>query len=133
MSYVEITAKLKDAANGLYMPSESEHPFEPFVWSDVKETLTPEKMLELTGHPQNSPVETVNLPDLFKNLAYEQEWHDDKQKENVGKYKNLLETIENNLRNVQVYRIGKRAIDVYIVGKTEEGSLAGVATKVVET
>ncbi len=129
----EITAKLKDASNGLFMPSESEYPFEPFIWSGFKEPLTPEKILELTNHPQNSPVEIVDLPYLFRNLAQEQEWHDDQQKENVGKYRKLLEALESNLSDIQVYRVGKRSIDVYVVGKAGSGDLAGVATKVVET
>jgi hypothetical protein len=129
----EITAKLKDASSGLVMPSESDYPFEPFLWSGTKESLTPEKILELTNHPQNSPVETVDLPYLFRNLAQEQEWHDEQQKENVGKYCKLLEVLESNLSDIQVFRVGEINIDVYVVGKIESGDLAGLATKVVET
>ena len=129
----EITAKLKDASSGLVMPSESDYPFEPFLWSDAKESLTPEKILELTNHPQNSPVETVDLPYLFRNLAQEQEWHDEQQKENVGKYRKLLEVLESNLSDIQVFRVGQINIDIYVVGKIESGDLAGLATKVVET
>ncbi|MBP5972847.1 nuclease A inhibitor family protein [Brasilonema sp. CT11] len=126
----EITAKLKDASNGLLMPSESEYPFEPLVWSGTE--LTPKKILELTGHPTDSPVETVALGDLFANLAYEQEWHDNQQKVDVSKFKKFLETLEGNLTDIQVFRIGRIKIDIYIVGKTEAG-LVGVKTKVVET
>jgi hypothetical protein len=129
----EITAKLKDASSGLVMPSESDYPFEPFLWSGTKEPLTPEKILELTNHPQNSPVETIDLPYLFRNLAQEQEWHDEQQKENVGKYRKLLEVLESNLSDIQVFRVGEINIDVYVVGKIESGDLAGLATKVVET
>ncbi|MBD0264343.1 MAG: nuclease A inhibitor family protein [Tolypothrix sp. T3-bin4] len=129
----EITAKLKDASSGLVMPSESDYPFEPFLWSDTKESLTAEKILELTNHPENSPVETIDLPYLFRNLAQEQEWHDEQQKENVGKYRKLLEVLESNLSDIQVFRVGEINIDVYVVGKIESGDLAGLATKVVET
>lgn len=128
----EITAKLKDASSGLFMPSESDYPFEPFVWSGAQETSA-EKILELTNHPRNTPVETVDLSYLFRNLAQEQEWHDDQQKENVGKYRKLLEALESNLSDIQVYRVGKRSLDIYVVGKTGSGDLAGLATKVVET
>ncbi|MBW4597456.1 MAG: nuclease A inhibitor family protein [Brasilonema angustatum HA4187-MV1] len=126
----EITAKLKDASSELMMPSESEYPFESFVWSGTE--LTPKKILELTGHPTDLPVETIALTDLFTNLAYEQEWHDVQQKADVSKFKKLLETLESNLTDIQVFRIGRIKIDIYIVGKTSAG-LAGVKTKVVET
>ncbi|NMG06555.1 nuclease A inhibitor family protein [Brasilonema sp. UFV-L1] len=128
----QTAAKLKDACSGLFMPSESDYPFEPFVWSCTSE-LTPEKILELTGHPQNAPIQTVDMDHLFGKLAQEQEWHDDQQKENVSKYRHLVEVLQSNLSDIRVYRIGKRSIDVYVVGKTESGDLAGLTTKVVET
>jgi hypothetical protein len=129
----EITAKLKEASNGLLMPSESDFPFEPFLWSGVKEPLTPETILKLTNHPQNSKVETVDLSYLFRNLTQEKEWHDEQQKENVGKYRNLVEVLESNLSDIQVLRVGEINIDVYVVGKIQSGDLAGLATQVVET
>jgi hypothetical protein len=34
---------------------------------------------------------------------------------------------------LQVYRLGKIEIDVYVVGETPTGNLAGLSTKVIET
>ena len=45
----------------------------------------------------------------------------------------LVETLKSHLSDIQVYRLGERSIDVYIAGKTSEGDLAGLSTKVVET
>lgn len=129
----EITKKLKDASSDLLMPSESEYPFEPFVWPGVCDQLNPKKILELTGHPQDSPVEIANLSDVFSNFAQEKDWHDEEQKVNVPKYHNLVETLQANLSEIQVFRVGKKLIDVYVVGKTQSGDLAGLSTKVVET
>jgi hypothetical protein len=134
MSNTNLKEKLKNAANGLLMPSESDYPFEPFVWSgQAQEALSPEKLLQLTNHPINSPIETVDLDYLFRNVAEEKEWHDEVQKKDVPKFKSLLETLKSNLDDIKVYRIGTISIDVYIVGRTKEGDLAGVATKVIET
>ncbi|GAB1540859.1 nuclease A inhibitor family protein [Scytonema sp. NUACC21] len=129
----EVAAKLQQAASGLFMPSESEFPFSPVRWAAVFGNITPQHILEFTGHPQNASVEVVELDHLFRNLAFEQEWHDDQQKENVKKYKKLLDSIKSDLSDVKVYRVGRRSIDVYIVGKTPSGDLAGLTTKVVET
>ena len=95
------------------MPGESEYPFEPFVWSKVSDQLTPEKVLELTGHPQDALIKTVNMGYLFNNVAQEQEWHDAQEKANVGKYRKLVETLQANLSDIQVYCVGKRNFDVY--------------------
>ena len=126
-----IIETLLKATDGLLMPSESEYPFEAFRWLGENE-LTNQKLLELTSHPADSPVETVALDYLFRNVAYEKEWHDEVQKANVSKFQNLVSTLEKNLTDIKVYRVGTIDIDVYIVGKNE-GELAGLSTKVVET
>ncbi|MBR8835118.1 MAG: nuclease A inhibitor family protein [Stigonema ocellatum SAG 48.90 = DSM 106950] len=131
---MNIFETLADASGGLLMPSESDYPFEPFVWSgQAEEALTNEKLLQLTNHPVNSPVEVVDLDYLFGNVAQEQEWHDEAQKKDVPKFKFLVETLKANLSDLKVYRVGSIDIDVYIVGKTREGVLAGLASKMIET
>jgi hypothetical protein len=84
------------------------------------------------GHPDNSPVETVELDYLFQNVAQEKEWHDEVQKVNVSRFQNLVSTLDNNLSNIKVYRVGTINLDVYIVGRAGS-DLAGLSTKVVET
>lgn len=130
----EITEKLKQASDGLLMMSESEYPFEVFLWSNqALEPMTAQKLLQLTGHPPETSVQAVELDYLFRNCAQEKEWHNEIQKQNVQKYQSLIKTLKDGLTNIHVYRIGTRNIDVYIVGKTSSVDLAGISTKVVET
>ncbi|WGV23664.1 nuclease A inhibitor family protein [Halotia branconii] len=130
----EITEKLNQATNGLLMMSESEYPFAVFLRSNqAQEPLTNQKLLQLTGHPPETSIETVELNYFFRNHAQEKEWYDETQKQNVPKFQSLVKTLKNNLTDIQVYRIGITNIDVYIVGKTPSGDLAGISTKVVET
>jgi hypothetical protein len=121
---------LTQASQGLLMPSESDYPFEVFVWEDVE--LTPEKILELTNYPPATSIEQVELDYFFRNVAGEKDWHDKIQKENVAKFQNLVQVIKDNLAEIRVYRIGTIEVNVYIVGKTNDG-VAGLATKVIET
>jgi len=125
-----VTETLTQASQALLMPSESEYPFEVFVWEDVK--LTPQKILELTNYPPATLIEEVELDYFFRNVAGEKDWHDEIQKENVAKFQNLVQVIKDNLADIRVYRIGTIEVNVYIVGKTNDG-LAGLATKVIET
>jgi len=125
-----VTETLTQASQGLLMPSESEYPFEVFIWEATE--LTSEKILELTHYPPATSIEEVELDYFFRNVATEKDWHDKIQKENVVKFQNLVQVIKNNLAEIRVYRIGTIEVNVYIVGKTNDG-LAGLATKVIET
>ncbi|MBN3883905.1 MAG: nuclease A inhibitor family protein [Nostoc sp. JL34] len=129
----EITEKIKQASDGLLMISESEYPFEAFLWSNqAQESMTAQKLLQLTGHSLETSIEEVELDYIFRNCAVEKEWQNEIQKQNVQKYQSLIKILKDSLTDIQVYRIGTISIDVYIVGKTSSGDLAGISTKVVE-
>ncbi|MEH2247272.1 nuclease A inhibitor family protein [Nostoc sp.] len=127
----EIVEKLKEASTGLLMMSESDYPFEVVQWEGAA-PATQEKILQLTGS-QDLPVEVVDLDYLFRNCAFEQEWHNELQKKDVKKFQTLVQTLKDNLSDISVYRIGQINIDAYIIGQTKDGDLAGVVTKLVET
>ncbi|MEH1795706.1 MULTISPECIES: nuclease A inhibitor family protein [unclassified Nostoc] len=127
----EIGEKLKEASTGLLMMSESDYPFEVVQWEGAA-PATQEKILQLTGS-QDLPVEVVDLDYLFRNCAFEQEWHNELQKKDVKKFQTLVQTLKDNLSNISVYRVGQINIDAYIIGETKDGDLAGVVTKLVET
>ncbi|AFZ28326.1 Nuclease A inhibitor-like protein (plasmid) [Cylindrospermum stagnale PCC 7417] len=130
----EVVQKLEQASAGLLMMSESDYPFKVVSWKGtVQEALTPAKLLELTGHSQDAPVEIVDIDYFFRNCAVEKEWHNEQLKEQVKQFKILVDTIKSELSDISVYRVGTISIDVYIVGKTASNDLAGLATKVVET
>jgi hypothetical protein len=130
---MSIVKTLKEVSKGLLMTSESDYPFEVILWEGkAKEPLTVEKMLQVTNHSRDTSVEIVDLDYLFRNAAQEKEWHDEQQKATVKQFKLLLETLKNNLSDLQVYRVGTIEVDVYIVGKNES-NLVGLSTKLIET
>lgn len=134
MTNVEITEKLKEPSDGLLYMSESDYPFEVFYW-ESKELLplTGEKLLQQTSHPQDTPVEVVGVDDFFEVATTEQDWHGEEEKQTVKRFQTLVEMLKTNLTNLQVYRLGSIEIDVYIIGQTPEGHLAGLSTKAIET
>ena len=114
---------LKKASKGLRMPSESDAPFTPFVWEGGGD-LTPERVLQLAHQPKGTPVEEDTLYDLFRTIP----------SEDLPRFQALKKAIQEQLSGVKVYKVGDEAErDVYIVGKTKEGQLAGLKTSVVET
>ncbi|BAZ71239.1 nuclease inhibitor homolog (plasmid) [Fischerella sp. NIES-4106] len=132
MTDTQIVDQLKAAADGLLMMSESEYPLEAFLW-ETKAPATPEKVLQQTNHSPDTPVQVVKVDDFFRVATTPEDWHGDEEKAIVKKFQTLVETLKTNLNNLQVYRLGEVEIDVYVVGETPTGNLAGLSTKVVET
>jgi hypothetical protein len=112
------------------MMSESEYPFAVFTWESAPLNVT--TVLEKTGYSQETPVKIVEIDDFFKNSVSEEDWHEDEEKATVKKFQNLVNVLKNNLTGLQVYKIGSKEIDVYILGTTSDG-IAGISTKVIET
>lgn len=128
----EILEQLKQASDGLLMMSESECPLEAFLWSATP-PATPEKVIQQTNHPQDTPIKIVGVDDFFQVATTEEDWHEEEEKATVKRFKTLVQELKKNLTNLQVYRLGNKEIDVYVVGQTPAVNLAGISTKVVET
>ena len=114
--------------------SESEYPFEVFFWkNEGQQQINRELILKQTENSFNTPIEFVDLDSFFEIATTEQDWHGSVEKENVTRYQQLSKVLKECLTELQVVRLGTTTIDVYIVGKTPSGDLAGLSTKIVET
>ena len=115
---------LQRASRGLRMPSEEDAPFEAFLWEDDGGELTATRLRQLAGVPEGVGVEEDSLEGLWRTVPAE-----DKEK-----FERLRQAIQQQLSGVRVFRVGDEPQkDVYIVGQTPDGKLAGLKTSVVET
>ena len=114
---------LAKAAKGLMFPSESESPLEPFLWpGDVP--LSVARLLELAGAAAGTPVAEVSLATLFRTIP----------KDDRPSFDRLQAALSEQVSGLKVYKVGAEAEkQVYIVGRTSDGQLAGLKTTVVET
>jgi hypothetical protein len=125
---------LKQASDGLLFMSETEYPFEVFLWEGGEQKdITPEFVIQKIGLPLDTPVGVVAIDSFFEVAIAEQDWHSSEDKMTVRKYQNLVKMLKENLSDIKVMRFGSINIDVYIIGKTSNDHLAGLSTKVVET
>ena len=131
MSSAAISA-LKRAIKGLFYMSEKDAPFLPLTWAE-KTKPTKKKILEMGGHPPDSPVEQVKLEDFFAGPTSAQTWHGKQEKAAVKKYQALLASIQDNLTEVKVYKVGEARKTIYILGKTANGVWTGLETAALET
>jgi histidine triad (HIT) family protein len=115
---------LQKASKGLSMPSESDAPFEAFLWDKAGDKLAQDQVVKLAGAEKGTSVEEDTLDDLFQTVP----------SADKPKFQKLAAAIKQQLSGVKVYKVGEEAArDVYIVGKTQDGKWAGVKTSVVET
>jgi Nuclease A inhibitor-like protein len=124
---------LNHLSTGLMMPSESDFPFETFAWDIMDIDLSPEIVLHQLNLEESTPIETQNFNQFFEYVTEYQDWHSPEEKQIVRKFRELVEGLEQNLTDLEVYRIGESQIDAYVVGKTKLGNWAGIKTKLIET
>ncbi|MBC8044051.1 MAG: nuclease A inhibitor family protein [Rhizobacter sp.] len=132
----ELVETFAKASGGLLFMSESDYPFTAFLWPNAAaEPLTHERLITLSGLgiPPETPVEEQTLDYFFRNAATDKDWHTQEDKQTVEQYRDLVQTLNAELTDIKVYRVGSVEIAVYIVGKTAAGDLAGLSTTVIET
>ena len=129
-----VRQRLEQAAAGLTYTSESDY---PFTWyfhpAPVPSPLTIDGFRATLGIPATVRVETRDLDEFF---ARHIEWVDPYDATAVAlvpRYRALRDTIREVLRDPQVFRVGKIAIDCYIVGYDRAGNLVGLTTVAIET
>ena len=134
MDKAAVVKELEAAAKGLRFQSESDYPFEAFLWeSKADGEFTAPDLLALKQYAPDTPVKTVSLGRFFQAATKEEDWHNAEEQQTVKRFQELVATLKENLRDITVFKVGKTELDVYIVGKTKDDQLAGLSTKVVET
>lgn len=113
-------SELKKAAKGITYVSETDSPVRAFNWKDDGDSLTAEKVLELSKADPSSKVEEVTPDDFFST-------------QDEGEYASLRQAIGDHLGEVRAFRVGDVNVSYYVVGKTKQGEWAGVWAKAVET
>ena len=127
----EIIDRLKQATKDLLWSSESDYPFEIVSW-ELGIELTPTDLFS-NIYDTDLAVESITLTDLFEPVLTIEDWYEQSELDLVDRYTNLLDAINTNLVEVQVFRVGEVEIDIYIIGKTPTGDIVGLKTLSVET
>ena len=127
----EIIDRLKQATTDLLWSSESDYPFEIVTW-ELGVELTPTDLFS-NIYDTDLAVESIPLIDLFEPVLTIEDWYEQSELDLVDRYTNLLDAINTNLSEVQVFRVGEVEIDIYIIGKTPTGDIIGLKTLSVET
>jgi len=125
---------LLQAADGLLYPSESDEPFAYFEWDlGSNKPLNEQDVKRYAQKNRQTLVEKLSVDDFFARVTEVKEWYQEEEIRQLEQFRILKEKITENLADVQVFRLGRIEIDVYIVGRTPSGKWAGLSTKLTET
>ncbi|MEM1251406.1 MAG: nuclease A inhibitor family protein [Cyanobacteria bacterium P01_H01_bin.21] len=126
----DLLPELEAACEDLLWRSETDYPFEVVVLTAKAHNV---QAVIKEDYPGDTPMVLISLDDFFGQSIQERAWFDSRELALVQRYRNLRDLLEATLENLQVYRIGRVEIDVYLVGETEDQQVVGVKTKIVET
>lgn len=130
----DLLTQLQAATADLLWLSEMDAPFEVMYWSQQADTpLTAETLLQLTNQPPTAPVKVLALDDFFAGATEEQDWFGEEEKAIAARYRELVALLKQHLSDLTVYQVGDVNLDLYIIGRTSEGMLVGLATQASET
>jgi len=123
-----LTDLLKQTTEGLFMPSESEYPFNVVYWEffNLNETTIQQK----TGIIGN--VRTVTIDDFFQGVTKQEDWYEEEERNIVKRFESLVLVLKNNLGEAKVYEIGDKEVHAYILG-TKDDEIIGISTVVIRT
>ncbi|HSU67066.1 MAG TPA: nuclease A inhibitor family protein [Tepidisphaeraceae bacterium] len=115
---------LKKAVDGLTYPSESDEPFEAFVWKPAGAPSARDAVVAHGG--KDRAIAQVAVEQFFSQL-------DDT--DDAKRYRALQKTLQSTLADLAIFRVGEGEVrvDVYLVGKTHAGNWAGLHTVSIET
>ena len=124
--------EIEQACEGLIYISETDSPFIPFA-GQLTDTVTADVILQQTGIAGEGPVEEREFAEFFDRLTVIKDWYGEPEKARAKKFVELRMLLEENLRELKVFRIGRIQLDIFAVGINKDGFLMGVTTKAVET
>jgi len=124
--------KVKELSAGLYYISETDAEILPFAGTRA-DAVTKEEILRQTQSAPDAPVEERDFAEIFARLTALQDWFGDEEKATAEKFLALQRFLEENLKDLKVFKIGSIQIDIYFVGLDADGNLMGIQTKAVET
>ena len=128
----EFFEQVKRLAEGLYYISETDAEIFPFEGGKA-DAVTKDEILRQTQSAANTPVEERNFAEFFSRLTKSQDWFGEEETETAGKFLRLKTYLEQNLKDLKVYKVGRIQLKVYFVGLDSEGNLKGIQTEAVET
>ncbi len=127
-----LLSELKLATQGLFYISETDAEILPFSGQKVNE-ISPSEILSQTGNLEDCEIEERDFDEFFDRLTKIQDWFGQGETDRADKFLILRKILEDNLRDLKVFKIGRIRREIYFVGTDSDNCLKGIKTFAVET
>jgi hypothetical protein len=127
-----LSEQLAEIVEGLSYTSETDAEIMLFNGRET-EFLSRENFLSQINKTNDIKIEEKSFSDFFRPLVKFQDWFGEEERKTTEKFIKLKELLQQNLIQKKVFRIGKKEIDIYVVGLDKDNILRGIQTKAVET
>jgi hypothetical protein len=124
--------QLMETVRGLFYLSETDAEVYPFK-GQATDSVTKENLLLQIGKTNDIKIEEKDFTEFFQPLIVIEDWYGEEERKMTEKFVRLKDLLQQNLRNLKVFRLGKKEIDIFVVGLDQENILRGIQTKAVET
>lgn len=126
----ELKKMLSERVNDLFFPSETDAPIEAVSFD---KTSDPRAFLRDRQTDKADQIAETDFEEFHNMYGVEKDWQNEIQKQFAKRFGAALNLMDENLENIKVYRLGSVRIDIYILGRFQNGSIIGLKTSVVET
>jgi hypothetical protein len=116
---------------GLVYLSETDAEIIPFVGHQT-DSVTAENLMFQIGRTEVK-IEEKCFQEFFAPLIKIQEWFGADERKMTEKFSQLKELLQTNLIQKRVFKLGKKELDIFVVGLDAENILRGIQTKATET
>lgn len=127
-----LNEQISETVAELKYRSETDAEILPFTGNKA-EIVSSENLLQQIGNKKEIKVEEKDFNEFFAPLVKIKKWYGEEERKQTEKFMRLKEILQINLINKKVFRLGKKDIDIYIVGLDKNNILCGIQTKSVET
>ena len=126
--------RLAIATRGLVYQSETDAVIEPYVSRDCRvETVDVDACRRCLGLGRAVPIVMGDAHEFFRDLCADRSWFGPAERERAARYRTLERLLRSELVQLRVFRVGRTSVRIYVVGKLQDGRLAGVVARAVET
>lgn len=123
---------LKSAIEGLWYMSETDAEIEVFAGKKA-DKVSKDVLINQINASSDVLVEEKTAEDFFKSLTEIQDWFGEEETAAAEKFSKLKSLLEENLKDLKVFKVGQIELEIYAVGLDSRGFLTGIKTKAVET
>lgn len=128
----DFAEELEKTIEGLWYMSETDAEISVFR-GEKAESVRKESLIEQLGISPETNIIEKKFADFFKNLIETKDWFGEEEKEMAEKFLTLKNLLEENLRDLKVFKVGQIEVSIYVIGLNSQNILMGINTKAVET